>query len=83
MGWVLAILKAIAVIPVLVATFDEFVAWYVESRIAKMKVENREAIKKAIETNDQRPVENVIGSPSAGEPSGIPGSTIVDQPPSL
>lgn len=81
MSLILAVLKAFAVIPALKELWDEFVAWYVELCISKMSEQHRTAIRTALERYDQRPIEEAIGNPGAGEPSGVPGSIITDKPP--
>ena len=76
----LAIFKAI---PALEKWFQDLSALYIASRIESMKQENREAIKKAIEAQDQRDLERAIGSPKAGEHSGLPGTEIRDSLPGV
>lgn len=63
------------------AWFDDLVAFYVKLKIASMKRENREAIRKALHEQDQRDLEGAVGNPYPGEPSGDDGVTIVDAPP--
>ena len=70
----------IKVIPGIVRLVESFVEWYVQTQIDSMKAEHREGIKKAIQDHDQRELEKAIGSPIAGEHSGIPGTVIVDGP---
>lgn len=48
-----------------------------------MKKEGREAIRKSLDEHDQRNIEKIIGSPTAGKPSGDPGAVVVDKPPRL
>lgn len=68
-----AIIAVINLIPVVKGLFESFVAYYVAQQIAGMKKENAEAIRKALRDHDQRPIEEMLGNPQAGQPSGIPG----------
>lgn len=85
MALALAIFGAIAgvakALPVLDSWLQRFIVWYTENKLGAMKAENRDAIITAVKTHDQRPIEHVIESPTAGKPSGIPGSTFVPGPP--
>jgi hypothetical protein len=83
MTYVLAVLKALAAIPAMKEAFDQFVSWYVRQKIEAMRKEDREAIKEAVLEHDQRRLEHAIGNPNAGEPSGIPGTIIVDDLPGV
>lgn len=56
--------------------FDDLVAFYLSSEIKSMRAGNRAAIRKALETHDQRDVETAIGNPHAGEVSNAQGSEI-------
>ena len=78
---ILGVLKALAAIPSLVSVFDEFMVWYVSNRVASMKADDAAAIKTALETYDQTPIENAFGSPSAGQVSSDPGAVFSDTPP--
>lgn len=62
--------------------WDDLVSLYVQEQISQMKKENREAIKKALESHDQRPVEELLG-PGAGEHSGLVGSEIREELPDV
>ena len=77
-GIILAALKAI---PVLDSWFQALVVAYTAARIASMKKENRESIRKAILEHDQRDLEGAIGNPHPGEASGDSGAEIVEAPP--
>lgn len=68
-----AIIKAI---PIINSWADKFVAFYVQKGIEQLKKEDREAIRKAINEQDQRDLEKQLGSTTAGELSGIPGTDI-------
>ena len=70
-------------VPVLKEWWDGLVAAYIALRISTMKKENREAIKKAITDQDQRDMEEALGSTKVGEASGIPGTVIVDSLPGV
>lgn len=77
---ILAIFQAI---PKLKDLFEALVAEYVAAQIQSMKTEQRAAIKKAIDEQDQRDLEKAIKSPRAGAPSGIAGAVIVDDLPGV
>lgn len=77
------LLALMVAIPTLKEWFDQLVAEYIRSQIETMKAENREAIREAFETHDQRPIEKVIGSEKAGEPSGLPGTEFRDHLPNM
>lgn len=76
-----AIISFITLIPQLKAWFDDLVAAYVALKLASMKQENRDALKKALTEYDQRDLEKAIGSPNPGEASGDAGATIIDHVP--
>lgn len=49
---------------------------YLETRAAeKLRKQYKDALKKAMEENDTRALEESLGSPRAGEPSGYAGSS--------
>jgi hypothetical protein len=75
------ILGLLQAIPILDRWFQQIAVAYARIRLDQMKKENLDAIRKAIEEHDQRNLETVIGSPTAGKPSGDPGAVIVDRPP--
>lgn len=77
-GLLTALFKAI---PVLKEWFDDLITAYVNHSIDTMRKENREALGKALNGRDQRDLEKAIGSPTAGKPSGDPGTIISDRPP--
>lgn len=81
MSYILAFLQALAALPKLKELFDEFCAWYVESQYKQMKEERRRAIQLAVDSYNQIPLEEAIGNPNAGKPSGIPGTVIGTTPP--
>lgn len=68
-----AIIAVINLIPVVKSLIDSFIAYYVQTQIAKMREENAAAIRKAVLEHDQRPIEEALGNPDAGKPSGLPG----------
>jgi hypothetical protein len=76
----LAIFKAI---PALKSLFDELVVAYTQSQIDNIKKEYLYAIQIAISQKDQRDIEKALGSPRAGEASGIPGAQVVDHLPGV
>lgn len=75
---VLGIIKAI---PIVDGWFQELMVAYFDVSVGFMKKENRDAVQKSIVDHDQRPLETVIGSQTAGKPSGDAGTVIVDGPP--
>lgn len=68
LGLLLALFKAV---PALEKLWEDIVTTYVAAKIAQMKVANRDAIRRAIDTHDQRPIEVQIGSDTAGKPTGL------------
>lgn len=79
-GIIYAILKAI---PALKGWWEEFATWYIAREIDNMKKENQEAVRNAINLQDQRDIERALGSSKVGLPSDIPGSRIVDHLPGV
>lgn len=79
-GLLLAIFEAI---PIVDGWFQALVREYVKRRIARMKAENLDAIRLAIEEHDQRGLEKAIGNPRPGEPSNLPGVEIHDSLPGV
>ena len=79
-GAILAIIKAI---PIIDSWVQKFVGFYVERQIAALKVEIRNAIKKAVEVQDQRDLEKAVGNANAGEPSGLDGVVTRDDLPGV
>jgi hypothetical protein len=71
------------VFPIIDFWIQNLIIMYVNSRIDKMSAEDRAAIKTAIEKQDQRDLEKVIGNPNPGEPSGIPGTVLKDKLPGV
>lgn len=78
-----AILSLLTTLPWLKQKVDEFIAWYVQIQIDSMKKDIQDGIRKAILDHDQRDLERAIGNSNAGEPSGIPGTSIVDDLPGV
>lgn len=72
-----------AAIPTLGKWWDQLVAAYVTAQISRIDRRHVEAIKKAINMQDQRDIEIEIGNPNAGNPSGIGGTRIVDKLPNV
>ena len=75
------IIAIITAIPALNSMFQTLVTAYTASKLAQMKRENVDAIRKAIYEFDQRNLESAIGSPTPGQPSGDAGAVIIDHPP--
>jgi hypothetical protein len=80
-SFIAGLVAFIKAVPIIDSWFTLLFKVYTEKTIADMKKENAEAIKKAIETGDQRPIETTIGSSNAGKPSGVPGAVIYDSIP--
>lgn len=70
-------------VPIVDKWVETFVAAYIAQKKQWIKKENHEAIKKSMETGDQRPVEEAMGSTRTGEISGIPGTSVVDSLPGV
>lgn len=68
-------------LPTLLKLIDKMASAYVAFRIGQMEKDIEIGVRKAIIDHDQRSLENAIGSPTAGKPSGIPGTDIRDTPP--
>lgn len=79
-AFILALLKAV---PIIDGWFEDLVAYYVATRLAELKAENREAIQSAFAKQDQRDLEKAIGNPSPGDASGAPGAEIRDHLPGV
>jgi len=77
---ILAVFKSI---PVLKEWFDKLVVLYVNYQIDNMKEDDRKAIRKAIDEQDQRDLETQIGNPNAGERSNLPGTELRDSLPGV
>ena len=75
---ILAIAKAI---PVLDSWLSQFMAFYTQQKIASMKDEDYQAVRKAVLERDQRDLEKAAGNPNPGEVSNAPGSEIISGPP--
>jgi len=74
-GFVYALIKAI---PVLDKAVRGFIAYYSVKQIEWYRKELHEAIEKAVKTGETRDIENAIGSPRAGKPSGQTGADFSD-----
>lgn len=74
-GFIYAVIKAI---PIVKDWFDKFMTWYIAQGVAHLKEADREAIRKAIDEQDQRDLEKQIGDREPGEASHLPGTGIVD-----
>lgn len=69
-GFIYALTKAI---PVLDKAVRGFIAFYAIKQVEWYRKELHEAIKKAIGDGATKPIEDAIGSPRAGKPSGNDG----------
>ena len=74
-GFIYALLKAI---PVLEKAVRGFIAFYAIKQKDWFYEELHKAVEKAVKTGETRDVENAIGSPRAGKPSGNDGSVFDD-----
>lgn len=70
------IVAVISAIPAIKSFFDQLVTFYVQQKVDTFKAEDRAAIQKAMEDQDQRDIEKELGSTHAGELSGIPGTEV-------
>lgn len=82
---VFALIMAIAKdIPIVQSWIQQLVTLYTVAQISNMSQENIDALKKAIEQQDQRDAETALGgSTISGQLSGTPGSTVVDTLPGV
>lgn len=71
---ILALAKAV---PIIDSWIQQLSTAYLQQQISTMKQANIDAIRLALVAHDQRGLENAIGSPTAGLPSGDAGSTII------
>jgi DNA gyrase inhibitor GyrI len=79
-GGVFAIAKAV---PVFDKWLETLATAYIQWKQAEMREENRGAIRKALSTQDQRPIEEAFGNPDAGEIAPVRGSEIRDSLPGV
>lgn len=70
-----AIIKAI---PIVDQWVEKFVTFYVVTKKASMRKENRDAIAKATAEDDQRPIEQILNPSGAGQPSKVEGVEHLD-----
>ena len=80
LSFILGMIKAL---PIVDKWAERFVTLYINARIDSMRAENFEAIKNAIEKQDQRNIEKAMGNPNAGKASGDAGTSIVDSIPGV
>ena len=84
MGTILSLVLAIIrAIPSLKGFFDAFVKGYVNRNVDSMAKEDREALRKAFEEQDQRDLEKAMGNQNAGKEVPATGSEIVDSLPGV
>ena len=82
MGTAISLILAIAkAVPIINLWIEQLSSAYMVSRMASLKKENLEALRKALNEHDQRDLEKAIGNPHSGEASGDAGSVIINQPP--
>jgi hypothetical protein len=78
---VAGIVGLIKAIPILDKWFTLVAVYFVNKSIDNMHKDLLDSLRKALLEKDQRDLEKAIGNPNAGEPSGLPGTVIVDAPP--
>jgi hypothetical protein len=83
MQFVTAILAIAKAIPIIDSWLQKLVVAYTNSQITSMKQEDIDAIKAAIEKQDQRALESAMGSTKTGEMSDVNGSVLVDKLPGV
>jgi len=76
-GGIIAIAKDL---PIVDRWLQQLMLAYAQARIRAWDKSIYNGIKKAIEENDQRELEEAIGNPGAGLPSGNPGTVIKPSP---
>ncbi len=77
------LLGIVKLVPIVDKWIQDFIVAYTNSRIDSMRAENFEAIKSAIEKQDQRNIEKAMGNPNAGLPSNDAGTSVVDSIPGV
>lgn len=82
MPYISAIIAFFKAIPALRDLMNQLAVWWVERELKNMKKELQDAIYKAAR-GDQQDLEKYLGSQHPGEPSGEPGSRIVDKLPGV
>jgi hypothetical protein len=83
MNFVEGLITLISAIPALRKFFEAVMVEYAKLQREQMMQENREALEALFAKKDQRPVEDLLGSPKAGKPSGLEGTEIVDGLPDM
>ncbi len=71
------ILALLALIPKINELWDKLAAEYIKLRLEKLRDEDREAIRQALDNHDQRKIEWQMGNTKAGDPSFVTGSHVV------
>jgi len=75
-----AIIAFVKLVPIFDRWAQFFVAEYVKRHYAEIRKDHREGIEATVK-GDQRKLEEAIGHPNPGAPSGDAGSSIIDAPP--
>ena len=78
-----AIAAIIKAIPIIKKWVDLFMVYYFNYTVDKMRKEDRAAIRKAIDEQDQRDLEKQIGDRHPGENSNLPGTGLRDSLPNV
>jgi hypothetical protein len=76
-----AILAVAKAIPVVDGWLQQLTATYTQTTFANWKAANQVAVTKAVHDHDQIAIEQALGNPGAGGPSGQAGVTITNSPP--
>jgi hypothetical protein len=82
MAVISTIVQVILAIPKILEGIRALLSFARNQQIDRMKRENAEAVKE-LENDDQRKVEEAFGSPTAGKPSGLPGTEFRDSLPDV
>jgi hypothetical protein len=83
MQFLTALIALLKAVPAIKGWWDQLVVWYINREISSMREELQNAIYKISSAKDQRDLEKYLGSPRAGEPSGVSGSEIVSDLPGV
>lgn len=78
-----SLLYIIKLIPALKSAWDSFISWYVKKEIDKMKEDDKKALRKAVDEQDQRDLERQMFSIEPGAKSNLPGTTIRTELPNV
>ena len=77
-----ALLAIITAIPALQKLFESLMVLFSQKQLESMRVENRDALKKALSLHDQREIEKLVTT-NPGAHSQVPGTEIRDSLPGV